>query len=522
MTKRELTDQAKKLLEIDKKPNEALVIYQQVWSSYTEERNEWDALYSLKSIRAAEQKQEEWEREVLAAFPENEKINGFYKWILFDRYVKLFKAIDLNSAEEGIKRIVEISTQNNYNTAVKNTFPCPYTIGVFNLLKAYKKPNFNINKIGFWITKLDPEKLNRKPQSYKIEGKTNEYASDFEEYYSVLTKYLWETKDYNACINSCEEGLNLINKFHYDNDIWLQRRIALSLIKLNRSEEAEHIIEKLLENKAGQKWFIEKELSEIYVDDKEYGKALLHASKAALMGQDLDKKAGLFYTIARIFTYLKKNENGKIHAELVLAILKKYTLKIKSEYQKMFHHFQLDMDKPKDPNRLIKICQPIWDEVVFAGREKFQGKVYKIHGNGKSGNIKREDGAQFFFSMREVSNLKRNQMLEGAWVNFYLKPATDREGNPTSHGENIMVVKWPIQEPPKSRFNIGDQFSGEVDGIVPYGVFVRLREVKGLVHRSEIQIGEHESLGNHFQKGMKVRVEVIGFYKEKPSFRFVK
>ena len=113
MTKRELTDQAKKLLEIDKKPNEALVIYQQVWSSYTEERNEWDALYSLKSIRAAEQKQEEWEREVLAAFPENEKINGFYKWILFDRYVKLFKAIDLNSAEEGIKRIVELSTQNN-------------------------------------------------------------------------------------------------------------------------------------------------------------------------------------------------------------------------------------------------------------------------------------------------------------------------------------------------------------------------------------------------------------------------
>ena len=82
MTKRELTDQAKKLLEIDKKPNEALVIYQQVWSSYTEERNEWDALYSLKSIRAAEQKQEEWEREVLAAFPENEKINGTNKKLI--------------------------------------------------------------------------------------------------------------------------------------------------------------------------------------------------------------------------------------------------------------------------------------------------------------------------------------------------------------------------------------------------------------------------------------------------------
>jgi len=521
MTKREQTDQAKKLLEIEKKPNEALAIYQQVWNNFKEERNEWDAVYSLKSIRAAKEKHEQWEKEVMEAYPESIKVKGLYKWILFDRFIKPFKSLKIDIAEKGIRQIVETYEQQNFNVEEPSTFPCPYTIGVFKLLKAYKKPNFNTNKIGLWISKLDPDKLSRQFQTMQVDGKTKELASDFEEYYAVLTKYLLEIKDYQKCIEICEKGLLEIDNFHYDNDIWFQRRKALSLLKQGKSEEAELLFEQLLEKKAGQKWFIEKELSEIYVEEKEFEKALLHAAKAAMMGQDIDKKAGLYYTLSRVFAWLKRTEEGKIHAELVLAVSKKFDLKLKPDYEKMFKYFNVEVDHPKNPRTLIRTCEKIWEKVVFADKEQYQGEIIKVHNNGKSGNIKRQDGQTFFFSMREITNHRRHEEIEGALVNFYLKPATDRDGNPTSHGENITITKRPTPIHQDSNFKKGDQFPAIVDGIAPYGIFVQFNETKGLVHRSKTSIGAEESLEQHFRRGMKVRVEFIGFHKGKPSFRLV-
>ncbi len=81
-----------------------------------------------------------------------------------------------------------------------DNYPCPYTIGVFKLLKTYKEPNFNLNKIQRWIVKLNPEKLSRRgTQSPNTDGKVRKIASDYETYYSILTSLLEKQKKYREC-----------------------------------------------------------------------------------------------------------------------------------------------------------------------------------------------------------------------------------------------------------------------------------------------------------------------------------
>jgi small subunit ribosomal protein S1 len=69
-----------------------------------------------------------------------------------------------------------------------------------------------------------------------------------------------------------------------------------------------------------------------------------------------------------------------------------------------------------------------------------------------------------------------------------------------------------------SRYALGDEVSGEVTGLVDFGVFVKLEEgLEGLVHISEIDWGLVENPKTMFKIGEKVRVKVIEIKDDKIS-----
>ncbi len=57
---------------------------------------------------------------------------------------------------------------------------------------------------------------------------------------------------------------------------------------------------------------------------------------------------------------------------------------------------------------------------------------------------------------------------------------------------------------------IGERLTGEVTGVVDFGIFVRVAEVEGLVHISEISWEKIDNLRERYQVGDKVEVVVIG------------
>jgi len=69
-----------------------------------------------------------------------------------------------------------------------------------------------------------------------------------------------------------------------------------------------------------------------------------------------------------------------------------------------------------------------------------------------------------------------------------------------------------------SKYVLGDEVSGEVTGLVDFGVFVKLEEgLEGLVHISEIDWGLVENPKAMFKIGEKVKVKVIEIKDDKVS-----
>lgn len=69
-----------------------------------------------------------------------------------------------------------------------------------------------------------------------------------------------------------------------------------------------------------------------------------------------------------------------------------------------------------------------------------------------------------------------------------------------------------------SRYTLGDELTGEVTGLVDFGVFVKLEEgLEGLVHISEIDWGLVENPKTMFKIGEKVKVKVIEIKEGKIS-----
>lgn|SRR5690606_21698864 len=62
---------------------------------------------------------------------------------------------------------------------------------------------------------------------------------------------------------------------------------------------------------------------------------------------------------------------------------------------------------------------------------------------------------------------------------------------------------------------VGEELSGTVTGIQPYGAFVALdNETQGLVHISEITYGFVKDIHEYLEVGQEVRVKVLDIDKE--------
>lgn len=57
---------------------------------------------------------------------------------------------------------------------------------------------------------------------------------------------------------------------------------------------------------------------------------------------------------------------------------------------------------------------------------------------------------------------------------------------------------------------IGDRLTGEITGVVDFGIFVRIGDIEGLVHISEISWEKIDNLKDRYKPGQKVEVVVIG------------
>ncbi len=108
------------------------------------------------------------------------------------------------------------------------------------------------------------------------------------------------------------------------------------------------------------------------------------------------------------------------------------------------------------------------------------------------------------------------QVLVGKFLSVVIITADQKEG------KLIFSEKGPQEKEEKeekvSRYEVGDELSGEVTGAVDFGIFVKIEDgLEGLVHISELDWGLVEDTRSLYKVGDKVRVKVIEVKDDKIS-----
>ena len=415
------------------KYEQALALYKECWEAFKDECNEWESwgyAYCLQKLKryteALELCRESYKKN--SNFLPNKNL---YAWSIYYTEIKKEKIVDKSLLEKAANGILTLSTQEDKYS--------PYVATVFKVLNSYKEP-FSATKIIEWCGKLNPEILNEETFSFENEkGKEMELASKREDYYSLLTQALYETGKYAECVELCNKGLNQITKFHYSNDIWFKRKIALCYQKLGDHELSLSILLDVLKRK--KEWFVEKEIAEVYLSMGDVPKATQYAVDAALSPGDFDKKVNLFNLIGEILISLSKKAEALDHFILIYAIKKEFEQRITSTLENRIKELGGDTTTLPQSRQQFNKCKNTWSLLKFGDQKELKGKIDKMLPNGKSGFVKSEtDGQTYFFGIHQFKG-KKELIKPGQEVKYFLEDSFDKTKNkPSKIAINIIPI----------------------------------------------------------------------------------
>ena len=500
-TKRDLEAKAKSLINTN--PEEAISIYRNIWDGYPELFNEWDAFFLIKAMRASKTPDLNWANEVVIMH-NNDRVGNLYGWLIFDRCVKGKSKNVLIENENFISKLTTLSPQKNLKE--NDEFPCPTTISIFKLCDAHAENLFNARKINELLFGLDYKKLSDKSKTIgTVERGDVELSSDLEKYFAFKTKALLKIGDYIDCKSYCSRGLELLSKFHYNNDLWFKMRIALAEDKLGNHTISENLFKELLSSKAGNdKWFLYRDIAEVYFEQKDFLKAWKYAIDGSFYGNEPHFLIGLYLLQARILFKLERPLDGKILAELIATILKEQQWSDKAEYNKLFQFYSIDRTALRQLNNVLIEARKFWQNERYGNKSKVKGTIISIHQNGKVGRIKEIQGSIINFHKKNLNlKLKTIESLNGSEVEFFIMDSIDGKKN----AENITITKPCLT--PKINDLVGKSFEGTVKNVADFGIFFFLKDApNGLLHRNSLPDNLKNNFRDFFLQGKVVKVKV--------------
>ncbi len=415
-----------------KKYAEALPLYRQLWEEHRESCNEWDGWGYALCLKHMKYYKKALEicKEVSKLKPDFEMIKGVYAWCIYYTEIAVEKVNDESNFFRAGEAIVKLTKQDDQYS--------PYTLTVFKILEYLNdRDNYSADKVIEWTDKLNFEILDDKPFKFTdSEGKMRELASKKEQYFMLRTKALLEKGLFNECINLCQLAIKSFEKFHYDNDIWFIRRIALSYKSLGQPEIALEKLKSLLKRK--REWFIYKEIAEIYFELGNIDQALKFALDSALSPGDSDKKLNLYKLLSEILIRTNQKEEAKKHIEFMYQIRKANEWKIDNDLQNLLNKFQIDTRKTLNLRELERELKELWEKLKFNDQIQLTGIIKSILPSGKAGFIETENKKTYYFQLR---NFKAKPELAkvGQKVTFFLEEGFDKKKNQKT--ENAVNVK---------------------------------------------------------------------------------
>lgn len=302
------------------------------------------------------------------------------------------------------------------------------------LLKKFKdKPSVNWTVVNRFCDLISVDTLDTECKTIEVERKGEkkpmELASVKENWYSFKTKALFETQQYQECFEVSKQALEVFEKFHYSNEIWFARRIALSKKHIGNSDEALNELLKILRRK--KEWFIQSEVAEIYKEKEDFDKAFKYAIEAINNFGDLEYKVGLLVLIADILEKMQDNELSFKHYMLskLLRLQEEWKVPQTLDYALQNLGFaQIPMEQLPSLKRELKnywnTFKPQQTRPITSNNQQLTGKIDRILHNdekGADGFIKYDNNKSIYFRLQAIDELIKSLNI-GLEVTFKILP----------------------------------------------------------------------------------------------------
>jgi len=318
----------------------------------------------------------------------------------------------------------------------KNDFSQTVFSNLFRSVIKYEKqkPNANWKFINELCEKVNPDDLSIKCDSIDVQrkGQTKkmELASDKENWYAAKSKAFIKMGKYQECYEISKQALEQFDKFHYSNDIWFARRIALAKKNLGNPEDAIAELNQILKKK--KEWFIQKELAELYKDKGETENAFNLAIQAINNFGDLEYKVELIFLIGELLKEKNENELAFKHFSFSKLLRISNDWKIPSKLTTELTQFDIEIITIDKLEELKKELQNYWSkfkstETDKQSVQKKSGVIEKLlHDNekGKDGFIRYDQNKSIYFNIG-LNNELCKDLKVGSEVNFKILPAIE-------------------------------------------------------------------------------------------------
>jgi hypothetical protein len=487
---------------IESSPKEAFKLYKEIWDSYNLEFSQWDAFNAIKAAKIGQIRDYHYLLSAASKFKDIPSVSGNYGWYIYNIHIKGKNDYTIKSSEQAIASIFDVITQQNQKTP--SDYPCPYTLSALKLIKVFSKPNFNAEKVYFYLSKLKPEYLSIEPIKYQSsDGEDIVNASDLETYYLKRSKALYELGNFEECIKNNLDAEDNIEHFTGENIIWLRKTTANCNKALKKYDTSQIQFVELIKNRSARnKWFIYADIADLMYKMGKYEEGWDYSLKASLMEKSPDFLINNIEIQVRLLTKLKRTNEAREHAHLIGSILNENNWSEKS-YKKMLDHFGINLPDTEPKSVIHQRLLDFWRKENFRNREVLTGIVKTIHKKGKSGHILCDNGESYFFSRASLNEKNKDlNSIRHLRIKFHEGPSSDKGKT----AENIEVIEKKVI-PDIQGITIGKTYKGEINGIVDFGLFVKFKgdndhTMTGLIHIGELP----ESFKTIYDRGMELEV----------------
>ncbi len=365
----------------------------------------------------------------------SERVLSAYGWALYDAYKQENEQPGHFNAHAFMDRVSVLipllgRSNSEYSYSVVSRL-----LGIV-LKTEKKKASVNWNFIDTFCNLFDPSVLHTECDSIEVSRKgrmtTMELASDRESWYAAKSKALMELGRMQECFEVSKEALHDLPKFHYSNELWFARRIALAKKSSGNIRETISELESILKRK--KEWFIQRELSELYLEEGDTDKAFAYAMQAINNFGDLEYKVGLLELIGDILTQKNEKEMAYKHLLLSQLIRERNEWKIPPSLSEKIVSTGVKTSEDTGYDALLAELKKYWKTFrekrvkvqQSAVKEKHKGKVKVIlndNEKGKNGFIASDEQDYYFVLSNSFALISK--ITIGTGVEFEVITSTD-------------------------------------------------------------------------------------------------